>query len=228
MDEIQELLRNGDSFAAVEYIQRNSMPLEIAAKYKSISSDLYWKAHDLGAMITIGRAGILYCLSQAGSVNISAELVEKLRSVAKGLAYDIGSFTWPGWEEPGIDPTSEQLAVGLDCARLNLRLAIELNKPADRISMAHWLLGAHALVVHDFDFAEKEFQRARDVLPVVDTTAKAMEGYLALSRIGKDKLDAASQARFAEITAGLGGQKDDDGASYFTQLMAARRLFVPA
>jgi hypothetical protein len=227
MDEIRELLRSGDSFLAIEHIQRHGTSLEIAARYQLLLSDLYWKAHDLPAMITIGRAGILYCLTQAASVNISAESVEKLRSLAKGLAYNIGSFTWPGWEEPGITPTPDQLAVGLDCSPLNLRLAIELNKPPDRISMAHWLLGAHALAAHDFELAEKEFQHAR-LLSAMDTTAKAMEAYLALSRFCRNKTDTASQTLFEEITSELNAQKDEDAASYFTQLISAQRLFTPA
>jgi len=77
--------------------------------------------------------------------------VDRLRSTAKGLAYDVGSLTWPGWEEPGIDPTPEDLAFGRECARLNLRLAIELKKPALKISMAYWLVGADALAILSID-----------------------------------------------------------------------------
>src|ERR1700721_2000959 len=130
MNEILQLLHEGDSFAAIEEIQKEGFPLEIAARYQALVSNLYWKAHDLQAFIAIGRAGILYCLGQS-LVSKSADEIEKLRSIAKGLAFDVGSFTWPGWEEPGINPTAADLAVGMDCAWLNLRLAIELKKPVD-------------------------------------------------------------------------------------------------
>jgi len=231
VNEIQELLRVGDSFAAMEHIQRQGTPLEVAARYQSLVSNLYWKAHDLPAVVVIGRAGIIYCLGQSMAAGVSCESVEKLRSVAKGLAYDVGSFTWPGWEEPGINPTPEELAVGRDCARLNLRLAIELKKPPDRLSMAHWLIGAHALVSRDFELAEKEFQRAQDVLPTSDAAAMAMVfsnmGYLAVTRLCRNPSDSVAQARFDEIIAQLSAQKNKDADAYLSQLLSARRLFVP-
>lgn len=128
-EEIQQLLRGRDSFAAIELIQKQGIPLEIAARFKSLVTELYWKTHDLPAVVVIGRAGILYCLGQSLTAGNSPEAARKLRSFAKGLAYDIGSFTWPGWEEPGIHPTPDEIAFGRECANLNLRLAIELNKP---------------------------------------------------------------------------------------------------
>ena len=115
----------------------------------------------------------MYCLGQTLSLEASSRQREKLRSSAKALAYDIGSFTWPGWEEPRISPTADELAAGRDCARLNLRLAIELQKPPERVSMAHWLLGAHALAARDFDLAEKEFQLAQAAFPAADAAAAA-------------------------------------------------------
>jgi hypothetical protein len=231
MDEIQSLLGAGDSFAAMEQIQRHGEPLDIAARYESLVLELYWKRHDLPALTVVGRAGIIYCLGQSLVTEVGPTTVEKLRHAAKGLAYNIGSFTWPGWEEPGISPTPEDLALGRDCARLNFRLAIELKRPPKGLSKAHWLIGAHALASRDFELAEKEFQSAQDVLPATDEAAKEMEpcnmGYLAVARLCKNKSDASAQARFEEITAQLGAQKGEDSRSYLSQLMTARRLFVP-
>jgi hypothetical protein len=231
LQEVQELLRAGDSFAALEHIQRHGTPLEIAARYGSLILDLYWKAHDLPAVVTIGRAGIIYCLGQSIAPQTAPESAEKLRSNAKALAYNIGSFTWPGWEEPGISPTPEDLAAGWDCARLNLRLAIELKKPPKALSMAHWLVGAHALASRDFALAEKDFQLAQDVLPATDPAAKELEpcnlGYVAVTRLCKNPSDAAAKASFEEITAGLAAREDEDAKVYLSQLLSARRLFVP-
>jgi hypothetical protein len=227
--EIQELLRAGDSFAAIEHIQRQGDSLEIAARYQSLLSELYWKAHDLPAVLVVGHAGILHCLGQSLIAGTSAENIEKLRSIAKALAYDIGSFTWAGWEEPGIDPTPDQLAVGLDCAELNLRLAIELRKPSNRLAMAHWLVGAHALAARDADMAITHFQLARAVLPVKDDASKTLDlcngGYLALARLCKNATDASLQANFNEIIAQLNALPDKEVSFYVSQLMTARRLF---
>jgi hypothetical protein len=228
--EIQELLRTTDSFAAMEYIQRDGTPLEIAARYDSLVRDFYWKAHDLPGLVVVSRAGIMYCLGQLLVVGHSSDTVEKLGHTAKGMAYNVGSFTWPGWEEPGINPTLEHLAYGRDCARLNLRLAIELNRPPKGLSKAHWLIGAHALVTRDFELAEKEFQLAQDVLPASDPAAKEMEpcnmGYLAVARLCWNQSDAAARSCFEQITARLTAQNDEESQDYLSQLLRARRLFV--
>jgi len=232
VQEIQELLRTTDSFAAMEHIQRDGTPLEIAARYDSLVRDFYWKAHDLPGLVVVSRAGIMYCLGQLLVAGHSSDTVEKLGHAAKGTAYNAGSFIWPGWEEPGINPTPEHLAYGRDCAQLNLRLAIEFNRPPKGLSKAHWLIGAHALVTRDFDLAEKEFQLAQDVLPATDAATKEMEacnmGYLAVARLCRNASDAAAQARFEEITTQLGAQKDEESQDYLSQLLRARRRFMPA
>jgi hypothetical protein len=229
MNEIQKILAAGDSFVAIEKIQAGGTALEIAERYRLLVSDLYWKGRDLAAVVVMGRAGIIYCLGQSLVAGVLEEEALKLRSVAKGLAYDLGSFTWPGWEEAGISPTSEEMAVGRDCARLNLRLAIELKKPADRVSMGHWLIGAHGLASGDYELAEMEFQNAQDVLQGNDA-AKLMEqcntGYLALVRVYRNPDDSAARSRFDEIVAELGARKDSDAEQYLSQLLAARRVFL--
>lgn len=231
VSEIQTILQASDSFAAIEHIQRDGTPLEIAGRYQSFIPDLYWKAHDLPAIIAIGRAGIIYCLGQSLAVDISAESAEKLRSIAKGIAYNVGSFSWPGWEEPGIAPTVADLIVGMDCARLNLRLAIELKKPPVALSKAHWLVGAHALTSENFELAEREFRLARDVLPAIDEASKNLQwlnqGFLAVAQMCSNPADAAATARFEQIIAELRADNGDDAKVYLPQLMSARRLFVP-
>jgi hypothetical protein len=228
--QIQNLLRSGDSFAVAEWIQYEGTCQAIAARYQGAVSELYWKARDLPAVVTVGRAGILYCLGRAAEGEISPENTEVLRGVAKGLAYDVGSFTWPGWEEPGISPSEAELATGRDCAALNLRLAIELKKPADRVSMAHWLVGAHALAKGDWDSAIAAFTRALDVFGPGDPAAVAMRpcnaGYLAVAQLCRNSGDVEALGQFETVTASLKAREDADAKVYLAQLLAARRLFV--
>jgi hypothetical protein len=230
MTEIQQLLRTADSFAAIEHIHRAGSPLEIAALYQSLVIDLYWKGRDLPAVIFLGRAGIQHCLVQSLAPNTAPELVEKFRSVAKALAYNLASFTWPGWEEAGIAPTADQIAFGQDCAKLNLRLAIELCKPPLAVSKAHWLLGAHALASRQFDRAQTHFQQALTVLPATDTPSRAMAtanaGYLALAQQCHDPANPEPHARFTDIAAYLSAQTDEDSPVYLSQLLTARQVFL--
>jgi hypothetical protein len=147
------------------------------------------------------------------------------------LAYDIGSFTWPGWEEPGIRPTPDEIAFGRECASLNLRLAIELNKPPLRVSMAHWLIGAHALATGEFEKAETEFQLAQNVFASNDDESKSVEpcnmGYLAITRLCRNPSDAAARASFEAIVSQLAARTDEDAKAYLAQLLTARRRFAP-
>jgi hypothetical protein len=227
MIEIQKLLRAGDFFAAIERIQSVGSPKDIASRYHTLMKDFYWKAHDISAVVTLARAGIFYCLGQSMAMGFSEEAAQEMRSMAKSMAYDAGSFTWPGWQEPGINPSKEELAFGRQCAKLNLRLAIELNKPASRVSMAHWLIGAHALTARDFDLAEEEFAKAIEVLPATDAESKTLvlcnAGYLAIARLCKDSSDAEAEASFEWATSQLGAQKDEDSEQYLAQLGSVRR-----
>ncbi len=73
------------------------------------------------------------------------ELANKLRSGAKGCADDFASYAWSGWDEPGITITQADRAAGFDAARVNLRLAIELERGDLPTSRAHWMVGAYYL-----------------------------------------------------------------------------------
>ena len=228
MTEIRHLLHS-DPFAAIEHLHRQGSPLEIAAQYQSLVVDLYWKAHDLPSVVLLGRAGILHCLTHSVVPYSSPEAIEKFRSVAKALAYNVGSFTWPGWEEPGIVPTPDQIAFGQDCAHLNLRLALELRKPPKALANAHWLVGAHALASHNFDLAESEFHHALQACPPTDAPSRAAAAanaaYLALAQQCKSPTDPVPRAAFAEITAHLSAQTDEDSPAYLNQLLIAHRHF---
>jgi hypothetical protein len=222
MTDAQDLLRTAGSFAAIERLQRDASPLEIAARYQNLVNELYWKAHDLPAVISMGRAGILFCLAQPASAES-----ETLRSIAKAIAFNVGSFTWPGWEEPGISPTAGEIAFGMDCARLNLRLAIELNKPAKALANAHWLIGAHALAAGDANSATQAFQLAHDVVDASERTAQLLNlGYRAVAELSAQPGDSDALQRLDAITAELRDRGDDDSKMFLTQIQTARRLFV--
>jgi len=94
------LIRRLGAYPAAGHACRDRRSIRIARL------DLYWKAHDFRPS-SYRRGGIIYCLSQSIAEG-SSSAADELRDVAKRLAYNVGSFTWPGWEEPGIDPTPRQ------------------------------------------------------------------------------------------------------------------------
>src|SRR4051812_49214197 len=98
--------------------------------------DAFNNEHDLAKTVQLLRDGIARGMQED---NPSEEIL----GVVKGMAYNLASFTWPGWNEVAV--SDEQMVIGRDAAKLNLDMATKLNRPPDKVAMAHWLLGAHAL-----------------------------------------------------------------------------------
>ena len=222
-EQILAFFQSHDAFAAVELIQCDGNPFAIVQRYTSLIPDLYWKYKHLASVTMLSQAGIVYALGQAART-ADAEQQNVLASAAKGLAYNLGSFTWPGWDEAGITITPADLALGLAAARLNLRLAIALQKPPAKVRNAHWLLGAQLLAAFSHQAALEEFR-----LSLPSPTEKPeplFEGYVELTRIIMKESDAA--AAFDAILAPLTGQTDKDSRFIHEQLTTARRVFAPA
>src|SRR4051812_47986567 len=97
------LARERDFFTAIEHLQSAGTPVEIAKAYHTLMLDAYWKHKDLPCVVRLAPMGIGFCFTHA---HRDPALQTELLGVAKGMAYDLGSFTWPGWDEPGISPTA--------------------------------------------------------------------------------------------------------------------------
>lgn len=156
-------LREGDTFIAIQWIAGHD-PRTAVDVFGRLQQHVYWTQKDIGLSTMLGRAGLQLGLSEAARLDStdSAKAAE-LRAIAKGLAYDMGSFNWPGWDEPGITPSPTDIAAGYDGAKANLRLAIELKKPAVPMSKAHWLLGAYQLNAGDHPAATASFRQAAEL-----------------------------------------------------------------
>lgn len=106
------LIESGDFSAAVTRIESEGTAAEVAWRYDEAVRELYWKAKDLPTAIAIGRAGIGYCMRR---VDESSEPAQRdfFGTRAKALAFNIASFSWPGWAEPGIAPTPMTWLLGM-------------------------------------------------------------------------------------------------------------------
>lgn len=180
LDDVMKCLAENDSFAAIEFLNRPRETLTIARAYANVVNHLYWKAKNLPAVIAMARAGIQYGLSMA-LLEPDPQQAAELRSVAKGMAYDLASFTWPGWNEEGIRIGPSELAVGLDAARTNLRLAQQLNKGDLPLARAYWMLGAQLWAAGDCDEAQRNFNESVKHAASAGSEAEALlaKGYAA-------------------------------------------------
>lgn len=230
MDELLNLLSELDWFALAERVEAGGSALEVARRYFDLLNELYWKQKDLPRAIVVGTLGIHYALLRAAEQDRTTEAItaRELRGVAKQMAYNIGSFAWPGWAEPGIAIGQAELASGRNAAQLNLRLAVELNRPPDRMANAHWLVGAYALADGRTTDAVTAFDRAAALnLLSADRASSAMnQAYTALAKLAVEPHSVARDDEFNNALKAIETVESEDSSFYVHQLKTARGVFV--
>lgn len=157
-DAALEAASHGGVFAAIASLSEIG-DLETAADaYARALKDAYWVEKDLHLATGIGYAGVSRLL--AAAADASEEAAFGLRSSAKAILYNLASFTWIGWGEPGVTVTENEAAAGLAAARMNTALAVQLDKGPLAESRGHWMIAAHLLTSGAATDAIAEFERA--------------------------------------------------------------------
>jgi hypothetical protein len=219
------LMREGERYAAVELLARHE-PLLAASVFATVQTELYWKHKDLPAVLAVLHAGIQHGLT-AAATSSDPSAASALRGRAKAMAYNLGSFTWPGWDEPGITISLSELAVGLDAARLNCRLAKELGRTDDVRASALWLLGAHQMAGGTLADAAATFRSAETLAAGVGSSVVGhmLRAYAALADLMSDWTDAAAAATLNAEWDALAEDGTDDALEYARQIRVARNWF---
>ena len=184
-DKALEFLSKGDSFLAIEYIENLDSPRAIAECFSQVIRTLY-SQKQIDPMLALGRAGIQYCL-HASRTSPKTEQFDpvSLRKSAQMMAYNLSANLWPGWEEPGVTLTPTHIAAGLDLAKLDVRLAHELQYPAKKVSNGYWLLGAQELAAREPQRALEAFERAQQLAAECDDTdhQHMIAGYVGIASV---------------------------------------------
>lgn len=225
-DRALAVFRESDSVAAVAPLTDHPNPLLAAQTFGLVMRQLYWKEKNLPATLAFGRAGVQHGLSAAARLAATDPAqAGQLRSIAKGLCYDLASFTWPGWDEPGVVPTPADIAVGLDAAKANLRLARELEKGDLPLSRAHWMLGAQLLASREPAAAQASFQSAALHARKAGVEAEGLlsDGFCQLSRLLAGDDPAPRRQLLSEIIAKL--KPLPDGEFFASQITTAEKVF---
>lgn len=221
--------RDRDTFAAFEQLESKETATKVASLYSQSVFVIYGEK-DVPLMVAFGRRGIAFALAAAKAEGVSNEVATDLRATAKTIAFNVAANTWPGWNDEGIVISTTDRALGLDCAKLNLRLAIELDKPADKVSAAHWLLGAQQMANGDAARAVESFREAAKFATKAERPVDRMmnNGYAALAgTLLSEPADESTKA-FDVAVKELREEGSEDATFYAAQLETARAVFVTA
>lgn len=225
LNEILSLCATHDRVAGIEFIARRPEVTNPAKTFLDVMRHYYWKLKDLPAAIEFGQAGAHFALFSAIRAEASDhDLAHQLRSAAKSLYYDLASFTWPGWDEPGIKISAGDLAIGLDAARANLRLAHELKKGDLPLSRAFWMLAGHEMCTRDYDAARQSYHNAARHAHAAGSKPDELlaAGFVRLTELLEEDI-AGEDAELKAILTRL--EPLQDGSMFVQQITTARRVF---
>ena len=226
--QIQRTIQNGDSFAAVEIMARQGDAKAIARAYSEVTRDLYRKFHDLSAFVIASRQGIEYLLARASELDSTdSALATDLRLSAKAMAYNLASNAWPGWNEPG-SATPNDIEAGLDAARLNLRLAIDLKPGPEPMFNAHWIIGALELARGRANEAIRSYEQARQIADDANLHSYLLlaQGSVALAKIVGNIDSAGGQRELAQVKTSLNSENLKDGKFFSDQLDTSYQALI--
>jgi len=218
-----------DSTAAFTQLETAGAPDVVAQRYGALAQHLYNDRKDVPAMILAARAGIQFNLQRARELDATdKKTADQFRGHAKTIAYNLAANCWPGWMEQGITITVTERAIGLDAARLNLRLAVELRRPPEPLAHAHWLLGAQLLAAKQFDAAAVQF--AESALKFAEakksTEEKMSLSYEKLVRRIQHADDANRQEALKQSLVALQALHNDDARFFAEQIRTAEKVFA--
>lgn len=223
--EAETIAQAHDLAKACEYLTGLPDPAASASAFHSLVRRS-WQIKNVPAMIQYGQAGIQFALQTSAKLGDGeAKLATQLRGLAKSIAYDVSSNLWPGWDEPGITLNATDLAIGLQLARANLRLARELDRKGAPLGHAWWLLGAHELASRNHTAAVAAFETAQ--AEYAGDYALMALGYACLAQqFTKHKMDRAEATQnFEKTVKSLRGSTGPDGKFFASQLETAAKVF---
>lgn len=225
---VQSLAEERDLFAASEYVFGLGDESKIVDAFFNLVLDCYWKAKSIDQVLHFGHAGIHYCLSRAAVHDDNdAAAAKNCRVKARWMANNVVSFTWPGWNEPGVTISPEQMRHGLAFARYSVRQLYELELDARQCANTYWYLGIQLIAHKQYDEALKVFEKARDYTKEQgDHPDKLteLEGQIGLTRILNGEKEVGEAAFGAAVTA-LKARDNEDAKFYAEQLVTTRAVF---
>ena len=171
--------------------------------------------------VPVARLQLHYALNRIEQTDEdNEEKLNRLRQFARGRAYNVAAFTWPGWDDMGT-VSRESQELGLSAARVTLDLASQAN---DVTFNALWINGAHELNAKNYGAAIKYFERTRDVAGAGDGQYMAV-GWIELTKY----LDAPTEQKLINLETAIKVLREADqenGEFFAKQIETALNVFT--
>ena len=235
-DNVQSIIEKKDLYAASEFVFGLADECDVAEAFGNLVLDCYWKAKSIEQVIHFANAGIHYCLARTwSSGDLGDDLYDEIYDdperellfVAKRMATNAASFTWTGWNEPGVEISAEQMRQGLAFARYSVRQLQELDPTDAQLAFTYWYLAAHLIAEGSYAEALSVFGEARNHSASAggDPDQPAMfDGYIGLTKILSGDNETGG-SEFDTAVAALESRDNEDAAFYAKQLVDVRAFF---
>lgn len=180
-----------------------------------------FKGKQLGTYLLLARS-VFESAIEGAARSKSAEDRNAYLFVAKMTAFNIASFTWPGWNEGEIEENDRE--VGYQFSRLHMKISEQLDLPPDKRANACWIGAAHEMAAKNYAVARSLFSRAKVLGEESDNeeTALMNQGWLLVIDILQGDIEARSELK--ELHGRL-TKLGEDGKFYAGQYDDALKVF---
>ena len=172
--------------------------------------------------VPVAKLQLAYLTDAASRVETSdPDRALEIRRFARGVAYNIASFTWPGWGD-SVEPISDaRQKLGLAAAERTLELAEKIEEITPN---ALWILGAHQLNARQFEEAISSFERAEKLArnDFYRAMHVAWQELTNVAAVG----DGTGLQNLDETITNLRNADFEDAEFFADQLTTARRIYI--
>lgn len=232
-EQVDGLLRAGKPEEALKVLETVSAAADTGEPgpppgFREVAGALYWKRKSLAGSVWLSLevAGRLEAALREAGGSPDERIVRPLA----GTYYNLASFCWDGWDEPGIEITPQLLRTGQDAAMKALEVRCDPQCDGMKFgftpAMAHWMVGGFHLSVRDYASARRGFETAAELNDRAGASSLLERGYAHLADCLAAPGDDTARQRFQAVLDELAGRTDDNDAGFFReQLVTAERVF---
>ena len=172
--------------------------------------------------IPVAKLQLAYLTDAANVVKeTNPELAHSMLLTARGVAFNIASFTWPGWGDAPEPISDQKQALGLLAALRGVEIAESIDAVTPNIM---WILGVHQLNAGKFEEALASLERGK-ALARNEFFRDMHRAWQDLVRLVDDTTQA-NRASFEAQLAKLREGDEEDAEFYVEQLETARSIYL--